>query len=299
MVSSAPLVPGPLYGSAHLEGGDARGGRERLSAPQRGTPWGLGRDWEQATCGEEHAGPRRELQAAASTPGTRAAQSARRVLRSRFDLPGIVEADGAVEVHEEGFPRRARAAVRVRAAPRAQPVPDRSPGRRLRRRRSSTCAGPEELLAVCRERRLGLQPPVVEELLGAAAIAERRRARARQRRDDALRVVAALLVLALVGVLALARSCRGRSGGEVGRGGAGVVGAALRLLPLLLAAERGEVEEVVGAAGHSRRRGRTCEYVWKTLVADAQEAAQARHLIGRRRSTYTAPRRLVLAVRSR
>ena len=29
--------------------------------------------------------------------------SARRILRSRFDLPGIVEADGAVEVHEDGF----------------------------------------------------------------------------------------------------------------------------------------------------------------------------------------------------
>ena len=72
--------------------------------------------------------------------------------------------------------------------------------------RSSTCAGPDELLAVCRERRLGLQPPVVEELLGAAALAERRRARARQRRNDALRVVAALLVLALLGVLALTLS---------------------------------------------------------------------------------------------
>ena len=55
----------------------------------------------------------------------------------------------------------------------------------------------EELLAVCRERSLGLQEPVVEELIGAEAIAERRRARARQRRNDALRVVAALLVVAI------------------------------------------------------------------------------------------------------
>ena len=59
---------------------------------------------------------------------------------------------------------------------------------------------------MCRERRLGLQEPVVEELLGAEAIAERRRARARQRRNDALRVVAALLVVALAGALALALS---------------------------------------------------------------------------------------------
>ena len=64
----------------------------------------------------------------------------------------------------------------------------------------------EELLAVCRERSLGLQEPVVEELIGAEAIAERRRARARQRRNDALRVVAALLVAAIACALALAFS---------------------------------------------------------------------------------------------
>ena len=59
---------------------------------------------------------------------------------------------------------------------------------------------------MCRERRLGLPEPVVEELLGAEAIQERRRARARRRRDDALRVVAALLVFALLCALALALS---------------------------------------------------------------------------------------------
>ena len=47
---------------------------------------------------------------------------------------------------------------------------------------------------------------MVEELLGAEAIQERRRARARQRRDDALRVVAALLVFALLCALARALS---------------------------------------------------------------------------------------------
>ena len=68
---------------------------------------------------------------------------------------------------------------------------------------------PEELLAVCRERGLGLQEPVVEDLLGAEALAEGRRARARQRRGDALRVVAALLIVALACALALTMGAGG------------------------------------------------------------------------------------------
>ena len=203
IVSSAPLVPGPLYGLRTWRV-VTQGGRERLSAPQRGTPWGLGRDWQQATCGEDHAAPAADCRCGIHAWHPRR-ESARRVLRSRFDLPGIVEADGAVEVHEDGFrAERARPYAFVRLPGRNPFLIDRLAAAYgvevldLRR--------PEELLAVCRERRLGLQPPVVEELLGAEAIAERRRARARQRRNDALRVVAALLVLALLGVLALAFS---------------------------------------------------------------------------------------------
>ncbi len=203
VVSSAPLVPGPLYGlrTWRVVTDD---GRERLSAPQRGTPWTLGRGWQEATCGEDHAAPAANCGCGIHAWHPRRA-SARRVLRSRFDLPGIVEVDGAVEVHEEGFrAERGRPYAFVRLPGRNPFLIDRLAAAYgvevldLRR--------PEELLAVCRERRLGLQPPVVEELLGAAAIAERRRARARQRRNDALRIVAALLVLALLGVLALALS---------------------------------------------------------------------------------------------
>ena len=62
---------------------------------------------------------------------------------------------------------------------------------------------------MCRQRSLGLQEPVVEELLGAEAIEELRRARARRRRNDALRVVAALLVVALLCALALAAGAGG------------------------------------------------------------------------------------------
>jgi hypothetical protein len=204
VVSSALLVPGPLYGLRTWRV-VTHDGRERLSAPHRGTPWALGSGWLQATCGQQdHAAPAAGCGCGIHAWHPRRA-SARRVLRSRFDLPGIVEADGAVEVHEDGFrAQRGRPYAFVRLPGRNPFLIDRLAAAYgaevldLRR--------PEELLAVCRERRLGLQPPVVEELLGAEAIAERRAARARQRRNDILRVVVALLTLALAGGLALALS---------------------------------------------------------------------------------------------
>jgi hypothetical protein len=203
VVSSAPLVPGPLYGLRTWRV-VVQDGCERLSAPQRGTPWTLGDGWIEATCGEDHRAPAADCGCGIHAWHPRRA-AARRILRSRFDLPGIVEADGAVEVHEEGFrAQRARPYAFVR-------VPGRNPFliERLAAAYGAEvldlrCA--EELLAVCRERSLGLQEPVVEDLIGAEAIAERRRARARQRRNDALRVVAALLVVAIACALALAFS---------------------------------------------------------------------------------------------
>ena len=195
VVSSAPLVPGPLYGLRTWRV-VTHDGRERLSAPQRGTPWTLGRGLAGGDVRRGPPRPGRGLPAAASTPGTRGAPRPGGSCSSRFDLPGIVEADGAVEVHEEGFrAQRARPYAFVR-------LPGRNP---FLIERLAAAYGAEvldlrraeELLAVCRERSLGLQEPVVEELLGAEAIAERRRARARRRRNDALRVVAALLVVAL------------------------------------------------------------------------------------------------------
>ncbi len=164
----------------------------------------MGEGWIEATCGEDHHAPDADCGCGIHAWHPRRA-SARRILRSRFDLPGIVEADGAVEVHEEGFrAQRARPYAFVR-------LPGRNPF--LIERLAAAYGAevldlrrPEELLAVCRERRLGLQEPVVEELIGAEAIAQRRRDRARQRRNDALRVVAALLAVALVCALALALS---------------------------------------------------------------------------------------------
>ena len=205
-MSSAPLVPGPLYGLRTWRV-VTHDGRERLSAPQRGTPWTLGAGWLEATCGEGHPAPAADCRCGIHAWHPRGA-SARRILRSRFDLPGIVEVDGAVEVHEEGFRAEwARPYAFVRLPGRNPFLIDRLAAAYgaevldLRR--------PEELLAVCRERGLGLQEPVVEELLGAEALEEGRRARARQRRSDALRVVAALLVVALACALALAMGAGG------------------------------------------------------------------------------------------
>jgi hypothetical protein len=202
-VSSAPLVPGPLYGLRTWRV-VIEDGREQLSAPQRGTPWTRGRGWVQAACGEDHAAPAAGCRCGIHAWHPRRA-SARRILRSRFDLPGIVEADGAVEVHEDGFrAERARPYAFVR-------LPGRNP---YAIERLAAAYGaevidlrrPEELLAVCRERRLGLQPPVVEQLIGPEVLAARHRERARRRRRDALRLAAALLALAVVCALVVALS---------------------------------------------------------------------------------------------
>jgi hypothetical protein len=197
-VSDTPLLPGPLYGLRTWKV-VTQDGRERLAAPQRGTPWTFGRDWIEATCDAGHAAP-----AAGCRCGIHAwhprAESARRVLSSRFVLPGIVEADGAVEVHEDGFrAQRARPYAFVRLPGRNPYLIDRlaaAYGAQILDLRR-----PEELLAVCEVRNLGLRESVVHELLGVEAVEARRRARRRKRRNDALRVAAAVLVTAALGAL--------------------------------------------------------------------------------------------------
>jgi hypothetical protein len=176
------------------------GGREGLAAPQRGTPWPPGRGWTQARCDEGHAAPASGCRCGihAWHPRRRAA---RRVLAGRFELPGIVEASGAVEVHADGFrAERARPYAFVR-------LPNRNPF--LIDRLAAAYGAevlvlrrPEELLALCRDRGLGLGEPVVEELLGAEAIEDRRRALARKRVTDAVRLGAAFAVCAAGVVIA-------------------------------------------------------------------------------------------------
>jgi hypothetical protein len=191
-----PLVPGPVYGLRTWRV-VVEDGRERLAGPQRRTVWDAG--WVHAGCGEGHEAPDPGCRCGIHAWHPRLA-SARRVLASRFDLPGIVEAQGAVEVHEDGFrAARARPYAFVR-------LPNRNP---FRIERLAAAYGAQvldlrradELLAVCRERGLGLEGPVVEELLGPEALAERRRARSRRRREHALRIAVTLLVVAALVLL--------------------------------------------------------------------------------------------------
>jgi hypothetical protein len=191
-MTDAPLVPGPLYGLRTwrvVHGPDG----ERLAAPLRDGEWPAGGEWLLATCDRgEHAVPGRDCDCGIHGWHPRRA-SARRVLGVRREVPGIVEADGEVEVHEEGF--RAE-----RAQPYALVVAPGGNAALVERLAAAydvpvvEVAGPDELLAWCRERGLGLAEPVVERLLGPQPAAERRR----RGRTNALRLVVALVVGALL-----------------------------------------------------------------------------------------------------
>jgi hypothetical protein len=189
-MTDEPLIPGPLYGLRTWRVVAENDG-ERLAAPHRGTTWPTGGEWLVATC-ERHAAP-----AAGCDCGVHAwhprRSSARRVLSTRREVPGIVEARGATEVHEEGF--RAE-----RARPHALVlVPGRNAGQ-IRRLAEAygvdvvDVRGAAELLAWCRERGLGMDEAVVAQLVGPGEHA----ARTRKTRRDALRFGAALAVAAAV-----------------------------------------------------------------------------------------------------
>jgi hypothetical protein len=194
-VTDAALVPAPLYGlRTWRPATDARG--EYLTGAYDATPWPDGGAWLHATCERAagHAAPDPDCSCGIHAwHPTRA--SARRVLASRFDVPGIVEAAGAVQVHEEGF--RAQ-----RARPHALVA---TPGRnarlvaRLGERYGVEVievSGPDALLRWCHDRDLGLAQPVVDGLIGAEAKAECVQARRRRRRKDAIGLGAALAVAA-------------------------------------------------------------------------------------------------------
>lgn len=216
-MTDTPLVPGPLYGLRSWKVVSDRGA-ELLAGPHRNTPWPTGGDWLASSCASGHSAPAAGCECGVHAWHPRAA-SARRVLRSRREVAGIVEADGAVELHEDGF--RAE-----RARPYAFVT---SPGRnpKLIDRIAATyhaevieAPGPDAFLAWCRERRLGMDEQVVADLLGPAQLEERRRNRARKRRRDAFRIAAAVLIAALLAVVGITylsdppedRVLKGRSG---------------------------------------------------------------------------------------
>jgi hypothetical protein len=170
---------------------DERG--EWLTAPHRNTPWPPGGRWLDAKCPYGHGAP-----APACDCGAHAwhpnPQSARDVLAPRGTVAGIVEARGAVEVHEDGF----RAARCRPYALIATPGSNTALVRRLAERYGASVLevkGPRALLAWCRERNVGMSDDVIADVVGTGSPSERRRARFRR---DALRVAAALAVSALL-----------------------------------------------------------------------------------------------------
>jgi hypothetical protein len=217
-VRSEPLLATPVYG---LRTWTITGtpGEERLTGPHRGEPWPTGGTWLEATCprGEGHAAP-----ASACDCGIHAwhprSRAARRIFATRRELPGVVEASGAIEVHEEGF-----------RAERARPYAlflARGRNARLAHRLAGTydvplveVGGPDDVLRWCSERGLGLAPPVVAELLGVDELDAQRRARRAKGRANVLRLAAAIVVavlLVVVGLLATDdpgdRTLSGRAG---------------------------------------------------------------------------------------
>ena len=133
-------------------------------------------------------------------------------------MPGIVEARGAIEVHEDGF--RAE-----RARPYALLL---APGRNaaLAHRLGEAyqvpvveAADPDDVLGWCEEHGLGLAAPVVADLLGADELEAQQRARKARVRSGALRLSVAVVAAALLVVLGLVatdppgdRTLQGRAG---------------------------------------------------------------------------------------
>ena len=197
-MSGAPLVATPVYGLRTWSVGGERPDERLAGAYRDAAPWPAGGAWLEASCpgADGHSAPAPECSCGVHAWHPRP-WAARRILARRREVPGIVEARGAIEVHEDGF--RAE-----RARPYALFL---APGRNaeLLHRLGEAyhvpvveAEGLDAVLRWCREHELGLSEPVVAELLGPAEIEARRRARRAKVRTDALRFAAALIVAALV-----------------------------------------------------------------------------------------------------
>jgi hypothetical protein len=199
-VTDTPLFADPLFGLRFWRViKDEQG--EWLSAPHQNTPWPPGGQWLRAKCSTGHGAP-----AAGCDCGVHAwhpcRRSARDALAVRGAVAGIVEAQGAIEVHENGF----RAAKARPYALVATPGCNTALVHRLAERYGTPVieiAGPGALATWCRERSLGMEEDVVADLLGIGDPAERRRARFHNHVRDAGRVGAALGVATGLVMLAL------------------------------------------------------------------------------------------------
>jgi len=199
-MSDVPLVPGPLYGLRMWRVAGAPG-HERLIGSHRTTPWPIGGALLAAECS---AMPPHDPPGTTCVCGLHAwhpsRAAVRRVCGVRSEVPGILEASGAVEVHADGF-----------RAERGRPyelvlLPNRN-ARQLERLAEAYDAellcldGPCALLAHCRERGLGLAESVVAELVGRESLAAHRRERRRRGVRTAVSLAGATLVLAGIAIV--------------------------------------------------------------------------------------------------
>jgi hypothetical protein len=218
-MSDEPLVATPVYGLRTWSVTGARPDERLAGAYRDAAPWPTGGAWLEASCPgpEGHTAPAPQCGCGIHAWHPRR-WAARRILARRREVPGIVEATGAIEVHENGFrAQRARPYALLLA-------PGRNAG--LLHRLGAAyhvpvvdADGADAVLRWCREHGLGLSAPVVAELLGPGEVEKRQRARHAKLRKDALRVAAALVVAALVVVGLLAatdppgdRTIYGRTG---------------------------------------------------------------------------------------
>jgi hypothetical protein len=196
-VSDTPLFADPLFGLRFWKVVPGEDG-EALAGPHQRSPWPPGGQWLHAQCPKEHVAPAPGCDCGVHAWHPRR-ESVRDVLAPRGTVAGIVEAQGAIEVHEDGF-----------RASRARPyallmTPGSNPAliNRLADRYGTSIVevrGPRALLEYCRANDIGMDEAVVSELLGTGSLRERRRARFRR---DALRVAVALLVSALLTFIGL------------------------------------------------------------------------------------------------
>jgi hypothetical protein len=197
-VSDPPLVLGPVYGlRTWLVEGPL--GDERLVGTHLRTPWPVGGAWLEAGCTAEPAHP---PPAPGCTCGLYAwhpsRATARRVCAVKREVPGVLEAAGALEVHDDGFrAERGRPHALVllpgRNAEQLVRLADAYGAELLR------LPGPDALAAHCAERGLGLPDRVVAQLVGEDRVAHDRRARRRRATKTALRLAAIALALAALG----------------------------------------------------------------------------------------------------
>jgi hypothetical protein len=200
-VSDDPLVAGSLFGLRTWRVVAADGG-EALVGPLYDAPWPTGGEWLRASCPGGHLAPDSQCECGlhAWHPGLR---SAREVMAVRRMVPGVLEAQGPVEVHEDGFrAQRGRPYALV-----AMPGRNAELVRRLADRYGAAvidASRPEQLLAYCRQHELGMDERVVAELLGIRDPVERRRAKLRETRTAVMRVAAAVVISVLLVALGLA-----------------------------------------------------------------------------------------------